>query len=486
MATTTSASVCRHAATLGAAWILGRRFTASAASSLQAHAASTSLRATSFTSLTSFGGWGCRFSSSLPDHIELPMPSLSPTMTKGNLASWKKSVGEEIAAGDVVAEIETDKATMEMDSMEEGYLAAILVEAGTNDVDVGTPIAILVDSEEDVAKFEGYQPQGSPKPKEGADGAAAPPETPVSAEAAFDGARRDRIGPAVRKLATERQIDLETLAGTGPFGIITKGDVLSATPTPASKPTPPPAAAAAAAPTPAEAAEPGEYVDVPNTTVRKIIAKGLLDSKLNFPHAYVSQDVQLDSLLAFRKEMKGMGVTASVNDYVIRAVAMALKEVPMMNASWDDGGEGEVVVNGTVDVAVAVATDGGLITPVIYGADGKSVPQINAEMKSLAEKARANKLKPEEFQGGTFTISNLGMFGITDFTAIINPYGSQGAIMAVGGGQQKVALVDGEAKPVTILTVTLSADGRVHGGSTLASFLATFKLKMENPSSLFL
>ena len=228
-----------------------------------------------------------------------------------------------------------------------------------------------------------------------------------------------------------------------------------------------------------------EYEDIPHTTVRKIIAKGLLESKTTFPHQYMSVDVKLDKLLQFRKELKQMGVVASVNDFIIKAVALSLREVPQLNAYWDKEAE-TVVQNERVDVAVAVATDGGLITPVVFDADVKKVSAIDEEVKDLAARARANKLKPEEFQGGSFTISNLGMFGISEFNAIINPYGTQGCIMAVGGGQEKTQLIGGKPSALTVMTASLSVDGRAYGGEAMGSFLKSFALKLENPSSLLM
>lgn len=424
-----------------------------------------------------------RLLSSLPPHLTLTMPSLSPTMEKGNLSKWVKAEGDAVAAGDVVAEIETDKASMEMDSQEEGFLAKILVPGGTNDVDVGTPIAILAEDEDDVGKFADYAaPSTAGAPKGGEAGSAAEAAS-TSGDAPL---KADRIGPAVQRLVRQMNIDLTSVVGTGPFGIVTKGDLLNAD---AGALATKEAAVASeeAAGVPAERAEPaaGEYEDVPHTTVRKIIAKGLLDSKTAFPHQYATVDVQLDALLKFRKDLKEMGVVASVNDYIVKAVALSLKETPQMNAYWDEEAR-EVKQNDTVDIAVAVATDGGLITPVIFEADGKKVSSINAEVEDLAARARANKLMPHEFQGGTFTISNLGMFGIKEFSAIINPYGTQGCIMAVGGGQERVQFgKNGELEGVTVMTCQISADGRAFGGQAIASFLKTFAVKMENPSSLF-
>jgi pyruvate dehydrogenase complex dihydrolipoamide acetyltransferase long form len=417
-------------------------------------------------------------------------------MTKGNLSKWVKSEGEEVMAGDVVAEIETDKASMEMDSQEEGFLAKILVGGGTSDIEVGTPIAILAEEEADVTKFKDYSVSGLGSGGENAASSGSSSES-GDVTSTSDTSRASRLGPAVQRLVRQGGVDISGVAGTGPFGIITKGDALGLggrSAPPASKS---PSASSASPKTDAipenvnnnnsdESPSVGdEFEDVPHTTVRKIIAKGLLESKHGFPHQYVSADVKLDNLLEFRKELKSMGVVASVNDFIVKAVALSLREVPQLNAYWDREAEA-VVLNDSVDVAVAVATDGGLITPVVFDADVKKVSAINEEVKDLAARARANKLKPEEFQGGTFTISNLGMFGVSEFKAIINPYGSQGCIMAVGGGQEKVQLVGGKPTATTVMTASLSVDGRAYGGEAIAAFLQSFVLKLENPSSLLM
>ena len=385
----------------------------------------------------------------------------------------------------MVAEIETDKASMEMDSQEEGFLAKILVQGGTNDVDVGTPIAILAEMEEDVAKFKEYRAEGM-----AVTSASTPASEATTSAEGGSATKADRIGPAVQRLVRQMNVDVSSVAGTGPFGVITKGDLLgvdkNSLPAKTSPAAVKPAQETSSAATMESSGIPeDEYEDIPHTTVRKIIAKGLLDSKNNFPHQYAAIDVNLDSLLGFRKKLKAMGVAASVNDLIIKAAAMSLREVPQMNSYWDETA-GAVVQNDSVDIAVAVATDGGLITPLVRNADSKKVSAINAEVKDLATRARSNKLKPEEFQGGSFTISNLGMFGISEFTAIINPYGTQGSILAIGGGKEKVQLVSSKPVSSTVMTASLSVDGRAYGGETVGVFLKSFRAKLQNPGSLFM
>ena len=384
----------------------------------------------------------------------------------------------------MVAEIETDKASMEMDSQEEGFLAKILVPGGTSDVIVGTPIAILAEEQEDVAKFAQYAAADTGAPESSESRSEGQAASTSSSSGPAPGPKASRLGPAVLRLARQLNVDPASVSGTGPDGMVVKGDLLGSPPSASPLPSKP--APSTPAPAATDDAAPDDHEDVPHTTIRRIIAKGLLDSKLGFPHQYATIDVELDPLLKFRKELKELGVVASVNDFVVKAVAVALRENPNMNSFWDESA-GEARRSDSVDIAVAVATDGGLITPVVYGADGKKVAEINEEVKDLAARARANKLKPHEFQGGTFTISNLGMFGIKEFSAIINPYGTQGAIMAVGGGQERTVMEeDGSLGSVTVMTCQVSLDGRAFGGQEVGAFLKTFARKLENPSSLLM
>lgn len=425
------------------------------------------------------------------------MPALSPTMTEGKLAQWLKAEGETVSAGDVIAEIETDKATMEVEAVDEGVLGKIVVAAGTDGVAVNSVIAVLLEdgedlSDVDIAGLAAAAAPASPAPAPAAPApAAAPPvatpPAPVAAAqaappAAAVAASGTRIfaSPLARQIAADAGLDLGHVSGSGPRGRIVKRDVEAAIASGVSAAVP----AAPAAPV-AVGAMPGmpDYIAIPNSMMRKTIARRLSESKQQAPHFYLTVDCRLDELLELRKKLNNNATDfkLSVNDLIIRAAALALKQVPAANASWF---EDEIRQWQAVDISVAVAIDGGLITPIIRGAEGKGLKQISAEMKDLAGRARDGKLLPEEYQGGTFSISNLGMFGIKEFAAVINP--PQGAILAVGAGEQRPVVNDGELAVATVMSCTLSSDHRVVDGAVGAEFMQAFKLLIEDPLKMLL
>ena len=424
--------------------------------------------------------------------IEILMPALSPTMTEGNLAKWLMNEGDTVAAGDVIAEIETDKATMEVEAVDEGVLGKILVPGGTEGVQVNQPIALLLEEGEDAGALEGYSAGGAkapaPAPEKSAEAKTSPttaPTAPSPAPAADKGARVI-ASPLARRMAQQASVDLGAVTGTGPQGRIVKADIEGAMAGGAA-----PAAVAAAAPVAAPAG-PGArqtadslgmgYTLQPNSNVRKIIARRLSESKQTVPHFYLTVDCEIDGLLTARKRInEEHGLKISVNDIVIKAAAMALKKVPAANASWDDEG---ILLYDRADISVAVATPAGLITPIVKAAESKGLEAISTEMKDLAGRAREGKLKPEEFQGGTFSVSNLGMFGIREFAAIINP--PQGCILAVGAGEERAVVRDGQLAVATVMSCTLSVDHRVVDGAVGAEFMATFKRLIENPLAMLL
>ncbi|WP_062093946.1 dihydrolipoamide acetyltransferase family protein, partial [Caulobacter sp. CCH5-E12] len=393
----------------------------------------------------------------------------------------------------VIAEIETDKATMEVEAVDEGVVEAILVEAGTENVKVNALIAKLAG--------EGESPAPAPKAEAPKAAAAAPapaaaaPAPAVPAPAAPVAADGSRVfaSPLARRLASAAGLDLKTIKGTGPHGRVVKSDVEAAksgapTAKAASAPAPAAAASAAAAPRQVQSLEQmgipaGSYDLVPLDGMRKTIARRMTESFRDVPHFPLQIDLEIDALLAARAKINSLlekqGVKVSVNDIVIKAAAVALKQAPEANASYTPEG---IAMHHHADIAVAVAVDGGLITPIIRKAETKGLAQISAEMKDLAQRAKDKKLKPEEFQGGTFSISNLGMFGIKSFASIINE--PQGAIMSVGAGEQRPVVKNGEIKVATVMTVTLTCDHRVVDGSVGAKFLAAFKPLIEEPLTL--
>ncbi|MDO8606435.1 MAG: pyruvate dehydrogenase complex dihydrolipoamide acetyltransferase [Phaeospirillum sp.] len=417
--------------------------------------------------------------------VQILMPALSPTMTEGNLAKWLKNEGDAVKSGDIICEIETDKATMEFEAADEGVLGKILVPGGTSGVKVNQIIAVLLLDGEDASALMAAS-AAAPAP---AAAVATVPAAIPSAAPAGHALAGDRVfaSPLAKRIARDGNLDLKTVKGSGPHGRIVKADVeaaIASGPVKAVPVTATPAAAPKPVPTPV-AASPFEpaFEEVPNTSMRKIIARRLTEAKSTIPHFYLSIDCELDALLKVRAELNGRSdaYKLSVNDFVVRAVALALKKVPAANASW---GEDAIKRYTDVDISVAVATPTGLITPIVHHADHKGLAQISNEMKALAVKARDGKLKPEEFQGGGFTISNLGMFGVKDFAAIINP--PQGCILAVGAGEQRPVVKAGALAVATVMTVTLSVDHRVVDGAVGAGFLAAFKALIEDPLSMLL
>jgi len=448
------------------------------------------------------------------------MPALSPTMTEGKLAKWLKKEGERIKAGEVIAEIETDKATMEVEAVDEGILARIVVPEGTEGVAVNSVIAVL--EEEGAAAAPAPTPASkplapvvppAPKPAMASPApapVAGPAPAPAPASATSNGHGGDgRVfaSPLARRMAAQAGIDLSALKGSGPGGRIVKADIDAAlaarahpaaaapaappapvvAPSPVVAPAPAPAPAAKAAPTPSVTVTAPHRL-VPHSTMRKVIARRLGESKATIPHFYASRDVELDALLKLRAELnakspkEGPGAfKLSVNDLVIKAAALALRRLPSVNASWTDEG---MVLYDDVDISVAVAVPDGLITPIIRKADLKGLAAISNEMKDLAARARAGKLTPEEFQGGSFSISNMGMMGVKDFAAIINP--PQAAILAVSAAEQRPVVKDGALAIATVMTVTLSVDHRVIDGALAAEWLGVFKGIVEDPLQMML
>ena len=453
------------------------------------------------------------------------MPALSPTMTEGTLARWLKKEGEQVKSGDVIAEIETDKATMEFEAVDEGILGKILVPEGTEGVKVNQPIGIMVDEGEAVPSGDAAAPAGGekgPAPSPSGSpaleavqasggkvaGAAEQPvsapapqgQAPASAPAGHGAGQGGRIfaSPLARRLAQQAGIELGSVKGSGPNGRIVKSDIEAAQGTPkgAAPAAKPQAQPAAAAPQPAPAAAPkapapvitAPHKAVPHSTMRKVIARRLTESKQTIPHFYVSIDVELDALLKLRADLnarspkEGAGAyKLSVNDLVIKAAAATLRKLPQTNASWTDEA---TVIYDDVDISIAVSIPDGLITPIIRRADQKGLATISNEMKDLAARAKSGKLKPEEFQGGGFSISNMGMFGVREFSAIINP--PQAGILAVSAGEKRPVVKGDQLAIATVMTVTLSVDHRVIDGALAAEWVSTFKSIVEDPLSLML
>ncbi|PJI40435.1 pyruvate dehydrogenase complex dihydrolipoamide acetyltransferase [Ferrovibrio sp.] len=429
--------------------------------------------------------------------IDILMPALSPTMTEGKLAKWHKQEGDEIKAGDIIAEIETDKATMEFEAVDEGKLGKILVAEGSEGVAVNTPIAVLLEEGESASDVKAAPKKEEKKPEPKAEApkqeekkAEAPKAAEKPAAAPAPAAKSgDRVfaSPLARRMADQAGIDLKAVQGSGPHGRIVKADVEKAPKGSAAAP------AAAAGKTAAPVASgPGArqladllkmpYKLEPLSGMRRTIARRLTESKQTVPHFYLTIDTEIDELLSLRKRLNDKtDAKISVNDFVIRAVALALKKVPTANASYDDSG---MMYYEHADISVAVATPNGLITPIIKQAEGKGLTQIASEMKDLAARARDGKLKPDEFQGGTFSISNLGMFGIKQFEAVINP--PQGCILAIGMGEQRPVVKNGQIVPATIMTCTLSVDHRAVDGAVGAQFLQAFKGFIDDPLTMLL
>jgi pyruvate dehydrogenase E2 component (dihydrolipoamide acetyltransferase) len=440
--------------------------------------------------------------------IEITMPALSPTMTEGSLAKWLKHEGDEVKSGDVIAEIETDTATMEVEAVDEGKLGKIVIAEGTEGVKVGAVIALLL-ADGEQAPADAPAPKAAPvKPEVAAAAPVVAPPRPVETATAngaapHGGGTRIFASPLAKRLAAEAGISLEQLKGSGPHGRIVKADI-EAVGRPGAKPaavaeipkpamTPPVAAAAESMPAVTVAMSKERvaalagnvpYDLVAHTPMRRVIAKRLTESKQTVPHFYLTVECVIDALLKIRAELNQRGAEhykLSVNDFVIRAAALALRKVPAANASWSDDG---AMLWQQVDIAVAVAIDNGLITPIVKQADSKGLAQISNEMKDLGSRAKSGKLKLEEFQGGTFSISNLGMFGIKEFAAVINP--PHGAILAVGAGEQRPIVKDGALTVATVMSCTLSVDHRVVDGAVGAAFLKEFKALIEDPLTMLL
>jgi pyruvate dehydrogenase E2 component (dihydrolipoamide acetyltransferase) len=429
------------------------------------------------------------------------MPALSPTMTEGTLARWLKKEGETVKAGDVIAEIETDKATMEVEAVDEGVLGKILVADGTVGVKVNEPIAVLVEAGEAVpaagaAKAAPPPPKAEPPPAPVAKAAPAPNGHAPNGTA--HAGERLFVSPLARRMAEQAGIDLSGLKGTGPNGRIVKADIEAAhkgqpavapavapvaqaapvAPAPVAAPAPKPAAPVIAAP----------HTLVPHSSMRKVIAKRLTEAKQTVPHFYVSMDIEIDALLKLRADLNARSAKdgpgafkLSVNDLVIKAAAITLRRIPKVNASWTDDA---IVLYDDVDISVAVSIPDGLITPIIRKADQKGLAAISNEMKDLAARAKSGKLKPEEFQGGGFSISNMGMYGVSEFAAIINP--PQAGILAVSAGTKRPVVKNDALAIATVMTCTLSVDHRAVDGALGAEWLAEFRRVVEDPLSLML
>jgi pyruvate dehydrogenase E2 component (dihydrolipoamide acetyltransferase) len=455
--------------------------------------------------------------------IELLMPALSPTMTEGNLAKWHKKEGDAVKPGDVIAEIETDKATMEFEAIDEGTIGKILVPEGAQGVKVNQPIAVLLEEGEDKSALANAKPAAAPAAPQAAappqpQAAAAPlapaqqaapaqPPKPAAASqvapapAANGHAPGTRVfaSPLARRLAEQSKVDISGIKGSGPHGRIVKHDVEAAlkggTAPRAASASAPAQARAPVVPMPASTGGGGitrysrdqvhalsggtNYTEVPITGMRRVIANRLAESEV-VPHYFLTVDCELDALLKLRAEVnEGLGIKTSVNDYVIKAAALALRKQPMVNASWS---EEAILKWEDVHVSVAVALPEGLITPIIKNADKKSIPEISADMRDLAERAKAGKLKLEEFQGGTISISNLGMFGTKQFTAVINP--PQSAIIAIGAGEKRPVVKNDQLAVATVMSCTATFDHRVVDGALGAQFMAAFKKLIEVPITL--
>lgn len=416
--------------------------------------------------------------------VKILMPALSPTMEHGNLAKWIKKEGDTVSAGEVIAEIETDKATMEVEAVDEGVLGKIVVQEGAQEVAVNSLIAVLLEEGEDASAIDDFvaknsapapapaakQPEAESKPAP----AAAPMPSAPPAKAEQKIVRQGPVGrifasPLARRIASNEGISLSSIVGTGPHGRIVKADVL-----------------AGGNARGRVQRHPQEYNLVPNNNMRKVIAKRLVESKQTVPHFYLSIECAMDSVLEARSQINASfgddkSKRLSVNDFVILATAKALKDVPEANVSWSDEA---IMMYNNIDVSVAVAIDGGLITPVIRNADQKEITKISSEMKDLAKRARENSLKPEEFQGGGFSISNLGMYGIKNFNAIVNP--PQGCILAVGASSKRAVVIDDQIAMRTMMDVSISCDHRVVDGAVGALFLNAFKKYIESPVLMFI
>ncbi|ANG95943.1 MULTISPECIES: pyruvate dehydrogenase complex dihydrolipoamide acetyltransferase [Brucella] len=442
--------------------------------------------------------------------IKITMPALSPTMEEGNLSKWLVKEGDKVTSGDVIAEIETDKATMEVEAVDEGVVAKLVVPAGTEGVKVNALIAILAEDGEDVAEAaKGGDSAPAPKAeaakeepkKEVATAAPAKAEAPAAAPAAAKSAENkgDRVfaSPLARRIAKDAGVDVSAVKGTGPHGRVVQRDVEAAIKSGGAKAASAAPQAAASAPKPQsddailKLFEEGTYEIVPHDGMRKTIARRLVESKQTVPHFYLTIDCELDALLALRSQINSAAPLTktekgevpayklSVNDLVIKAVALALRDIPEANVSWTEGG---MIKHKRADVGVAVSIPGGLITPIVRQSESKTLSAISNEMKDLAKRARDRKLKPDEYQGGSTSVSNLGMFGVKDFAAIINP--PHATIFAIGAGEQRAVVKNGEIKVATVMSVTLSTDHRAVDGALAAELAQAFKRHIENPMGM--
>ncbi|CAN5396269.1 pyruvate dehydrogenase complex dihydrolipoamide acetyltransferase [soil metagenome] len=425
--------------------------------------------------------------------IEIKMPALSPTMEEGTLAKWLVKEGDRVKSGDLLAEIETDKATMEFEAVDEGVIASIMVAEGTDNVKVGTVIATMNGDDEPAPATKAAAPKAEAPPAEApkpapataaptaapAPVAAAAPAAPVAAAAPTSSGDRVKASPLARRIAAEKSIDLATLSGSGPNGRIVRADLEGASKT--SPPTVPGAGVAAATPAP----KPATVPDIPHeatklSNVRKTIARRLTESKQQVPHIYLTVDIRLDALLRLRidlnKALEARGVKLSVNDLIIKALAASLIQVPKCNVMFTPD---QLISFSRADISVAVSTPNGLITPIIADAANKGLAAISTEMKDLAGRARDGKLKPEEYQGGTASLSNMGMYGIKQFEAVINP--PQGMIMAIGTGEKRPYVIDDALGIATIMSATGSFDHRAIDGADGAELMQAFKALIENP-----
>ena len=431
--------------------------------------------------------------------IEIFMPALSPTMEEGTLAKWLVKEGGKVSSGDIIAEIETDKATMEFEAVDEGTIGKIIVPEGSEGVKVNALIAVLLEDGEEAsdavqssapADDAGYKAAATAVSAEPATPNAEPSTAPAPAAPTASDGTRIFASPLARRIAADKGLDLSALKGSGPHGRIVKADVLAASSAPA-KPAPAAVSAATPAPTPSVSSDAiakiyadREFTEIPLDGMRKTIAARLTEAKQTIPHFYLRRDINIDNLLSFREQvnqqLEARGVKLSVNDFIIKACALALQTVPEANAVW----AGDRVLQLTPsDVAVAVAIEGGLFTPVLKDADQKSLSSLSAEMKYLATRARSKKLAPHEYQGGSFAISNLGMFGIDNFDAVINP--PHGAILAIGAGVKKPVIDDeGQVSVATVMSVTLSVDHRVIDGALGAELLQAIVDNLENPMGM--
>lgn len=419
--------------------------------------------------------------------INITMPALSPTMTEGTLAKWLKSEGDAVESGDVIAEIETDKATMEVEAVDEGTIGKIIIAEGTENVPVNDVIAVLLEEGEtandigDVSNAQKTKPAVDNKSEETPSKPSEKPAPKKAPQGSSSSGDRIFASPLAKRLAAEKGIDLANVKGSGPRGRIIKADIENA----------PKAGASSAPQTQAASYDDPDvkvnvfgmaYKEIPNNNIKKVTAKRLTESKQNVPHFYLTIDCVLDSLLAARKELndKANGeFKLSVNDFIIKAAAMALKAYPAANVAWTDDAVHQYL---KADVSVAVSTPNGLITPIVKSAEDKGLRAISDEVKDLAGRAREGKLKPEEFQGGSFTVSNLGMFGVKQFGAILNP--PQGCILAIGAGEQRAVVINGQVEIKTVMSCTLSVDHRSVDGAVGAEYLQIFKQYIENPVSM--